>query len=243
MVCSKCGYHYQGQTSGKRGHNYYRYVCGGYNSKGICDFIPIKRDPLETFVLQSIVSSFDQYRLPGLIQKHLERMVKLRPEAERELEAQLTLSANEVDKKLRNIRKAVEEGASYRTFQQRVDDLEREKEQLQHQIEENRLKLNQAFSIDSVAPIVQKFMSQFEEIMNTISIPEKREVVRRCVERIYVDHDKRKISCYIRKVPIVNKEIMDIYSEGLKQQPATFRSPVVIEDVAGEGLEPTTYGL
>jgi hypothetical protein len=243
MVCSKCGYHYQGQKSGKKGYSYYRYVCGGYNSKGVCDFIPIKRDPLETFVLQSIVSSFDQYRLPGLIKKHLERMVKLRPEAERELETHLISSVSSVEQKLSNIRKAVEEGASYRTFQQRVEDLEREKEQLQRQIEDSRIKLNQAFSIDSVAPIVQKFMEQFEERMTKISIPERREVIRRCVDRIFVDHDKRMISCYVRKVPIVNKEVMDMYSERIKQQPATLRSPVVIEDVAGGGLEPPTYGL
>lgn len=59
-------------------------------------------------------------------------------------------------------------------------------------------------------------------------------MLRRCVDRIFVDHERKIISCFVRKVPIVNREILDLYTEGLKNKPATLRSPVVIDVVAGE---------
>ncbi len=243
MVCSKCGFHYQGQMSGKKEYKYYRYVCGGYNSKGICDFIPIKRDPLEIFVMQSIATSFERYHIPGLIRKQLEKLVDLHPEAERKMEGRLQVQIQDVDQKLTNIRKAIEEGASYRVFQSRIDELEKEKERLTELANDNRSKLNQSISIESSERVVRDFMVHFEDRLPKVSIPEKREMLRRCVGRIFVNHDRKIISCYVRKIPIVNKEVLDLYSDGLKSKPATLRSPVVIDVVAGGGLEPPTYGL
>ena len=243
MICGKCGFHYQGQKSGRKTYTYHRYVCGGYNSKGVCEFIPIKRDPLESFVIRSIAASFDQSLLPGRILANLERLMNLHPEVERRNSERLEEQIREVESKLGNIRKAIEEGASYRVFQGRTEELEKEQNRLAAMEIENRQKLNQSVSMESSAEVVRQFMDNFEERFALSSIPEKRDVIRKCVERIYVDHDKKMIRCYVRKIPIANREVMDLYAEGDKNRLATFQPPVVTGDVAGEGFEPTTYGL
>ncbi len=243
MTCSKCGFHYQGQMSGKKGFIYHRYICGGYNSKGVCDYNPIKRDPLELFVIQSIVSSFDRSLLPGLIRANLERLINLHPDAERKNSERLQAQIQDVESKLGHIRKALEEGASYRIFQSRTEELEKERDRLALLETENNQKLSQTVSMESSEDVIRMFMLNFEEKFAKSTIPEKREVIRKCVERIYVDHSQKVIQCFVRKIPIVNREVMDLYAFGDKNRLATFRSPVVTADVAGGGFEPSTYGL
>ena len=79
------------------------------------------------------------------------------------------------------------------------------------------------------------FYSHSEERMDEVSIPEKQELIRQCVDRIYVDHDWKIISCYVREIPIITREVLNLYTGGLKNKPATLRSPVVTEIVAGAG--------
>jgi DNA invertase Pin-like site-specific DNA recombinase len=36
ITCGRCGFSFQGQSTTNRGKKYYRYVCGGYNAKRVC---------------------------------------------------------------------------------------------------------------------------------------------------------------------------------------------------------------
>ena len=101
MVCSKCGFHHQGEMSGQKGHTYHRYVCGGFNSKGVCDFIPIKRDPLESSLIRCIASSIDHSLLQGRIRANLERLMNLRPGEERKNSERLQAQIRDVESKHR----------------------------------------------------------------------------------------------------------------------------------------------
>jgi len=45
--CQECGHHFQGQSTRAKKKSYFRYLCAGYNSKGVCFYAGIKRDYLE----------------------------------------------------------------------------------------------------------------------------------------------------------------------------------------------------
>jgi len=143
--------------------------------------------------------------------------MNLHPEVERKNFERLEAQIREFESKLDNIRKAIEEGAPYRVFQARTEELENEGNRLAALENENRQKLSQTVSIESSAEGLRQFTLNFEEKIALSSIPEKRDVIRKCVDRIYVDNDQKTVRFFLRKIPIANREVTDLYAEGGKQ--------------------------
>ena len=173
--------------------------------------------------------------LPGKIRAYLERMKNLHPEVERRNYNRIQVQIQDVESKLDHIRSAIEEGGSYRVFHNRIEELEKERDRLAVLETASRLKVSESVSIESTEEMVTNFMSNFEERIALLTVPEKREIIRKCVDQIYVDHERKVIRCFVRKIPVLNNELMDLYTKEDKNKLATVRLPVVSSDVAGGG--------
>jgi hypothetical protein len=94
---------------------------------------------------------------------------------------------------------------------------------------------------DAVSSLARRFLTSFKEL----PLYEKRELVRRCVSRIIVDHPNLVVKCYIRKIPLASDDLVRLLQQGTKSKtaPGGDQMPFRKAEVAGTGLEPATFGL
>ena len=66
---------------------------------------------------------------------------------------------------------------------------------------------------NSVRRAVVSFLEQFEKRFEQAPLPERKELLRMVVEKILVDREARKVSCYIRQLPRID-ELVNLNGEG-----------------------------
>jgi hypothetical protein len=116
---------------------------------------------------------------------------------------------HDVELKLSHIQKAIEEGASHRVFQNRIEELETDRDCLNVLENESRQKVWDGVLIGTTEEIVANFMINFEERITLLTIPEKRQIIRKGFDHIYVNHERKVICCFVKKIPVLNDELMD----------------------------------
>ena len=240
IVCSRCGSPFQGQSTKSKNKRYYKYVCGGYNKKRICEYCAIKRDEIEPFVLNAIKETLSSPVLLKLIEHKLRALLSSSGESadEKSIDRSILI----LEGSARNLADAIgEHGASPTLMSQlqkvelEVEDLRRQKERIEKMKQDKGL-------IDEVGSRVADFILNFEQRIARVPIHEKKELIRRIVSKIEVDRDANVVRCYVRKVPAVSPEIEEMYRRAENEQRLQKRR-CATSGVAGTGLEPATFGL
>ncbi len=54
IICSRCGFAFQGWSCQSKGIPYLKYIDGGWKDKRICSFIGIPKEKLEQFAIKSV---------------------------------------------------------------------------------------------------------------------------------------------------------------------------------------------
>ena len=244
IVCLRCGFHFQGQTVGSKGRRYHQYICGGYNAKRVCEYIRLKRDPLEKFVLSCIREMLNNNAVIEKVRDNLQKILKLSLKRHRSSNESIELSIEQNEEKQNRIVKAIEEGATTNIFTNRLAVLENERKQLLRARDERGKEKEVMLEAEDASVMVNDFCLRFDEFFEAASLAQKKELVRRCVKVVEVDHETRTVRCSVWKLPLIGQILEGQHPERVKKQTATSeKSPFINASVAGTGLEPVTFGL
>ena len=203
VKCVHCGYNFQGYFHTSTGNRYY--IDGGYVNKGksVCKWFSIKQQMLEDFVLTGIRDSFCGTGLADRTHEYVEELNRHRPTAvEKRLES-ISEILNENTEKISNLVSLVESGSELKSISARIKELE----DIQEKLEEERRRLGRirppTLDPDRITGAITQFYANFERSFDQLTIPERKEMLRRMVEGILVDREERKVHCYLRRLPII----------------------------------------
>ena len=229
VKCTHCNFSYQGAHHNKSGNKYY--VDGGFINKGksVCNYHSVRKDVLEEFVLKSIK---DFLLAPEMLKKINDSLLQLlegNPGEREQRRSILMLRLKENEEKIGNLITLVEKGMQLDSVTDRIKALEEEKQKLKDDL--SQLDANQLSSISpaAVAREVLAFFARFEENFDKVPILEKKDLIRRIVEKILVDPVNRKVECYLRQMP--NIPVVEEFNSSAGK-------PFWVPPVAPTGIEP-----
>ena len=235
IVCLKCGFHFQGQTVGSKGKRYHQYICGGYNAKRVCEYVRLKRDPLEKYVLGCIHEMLSNNILIEKVRDTLKKILKVSLKRHHSLDENIEPLIKQNEEKQNRIIKAIEEGAPTNTFNNRLTILEKERKKLLQAREEMEKKKEVVLEVEDTARVVNEFCLHFDEHFEAATLAQKKELVRRCLKGIEVDHNTRSVKCFVWKLPLIGPILEQQLSVQVEKQTATSekKSPFINAPVAG----------
>ena len=235
MKCSRCGFNFQGETHTTRYKNpnwapsktlYHN--DGGYHAKGlaVCAPLRIRKELIETFVVHSIKEYLAKSNIATRALQQLEEILEADTARVSERE-RVSVGLTDNTRKMNNLINLVEAGAKVDSVVQLIRELERERDVLQEHLRviDNSMPTQADLRVmaDEIARIVINFQTEF---FNS-SPSEQKQLIRRFVAAVVIyREEKPRAQCHIRKIPLINA------SAGSS-----------LECVAGEGLEPSAFGL
>ncbi|MBI5021794.1 MAG: recombinase zinc beta ribbon domain-containing protein [Ignavibacteriales bacterium] len=237
IKCGKCGFNFQGWThsshAGKTRIGYY--VDGGYANKGksVCSQFLIRRDKLESFVINHIKKYFLTPNIFDRLHQVIERKIaRLGLNKQSRLE-QLKTQRIDLDGRIDNLVRVIETGVDIENLVKRIKVLEEERKCIDEEITKcSEANINRG-DIQDLASQIAEGLKDLEIDLESDNIFEKKQLIRRFVRQIIVDRVNMKAVCYIKKIPTVTHKLADLF--------APSESSVII--VAGAGLEPAAFGL
>ena len=138
LFCGKCMTMMIGESGQKRNGAIYRYYkCASAKRKKGCDKKAIRKEWIEEYVINKLLSILDDNEVLNDMADKLLELLNQENTVIPALEAQL----KEVQKSIRNLMKAIEEGLITKTTKARLTELEAEEERIQESIyiEENKM--------------------------------------------------------------------------------------------------------
>ena len=135
LFCGNCGTMLIGESgTSKTGATHYYYKCGMRKRRGakVCDLKPIQKDRLEEFVVRVTIDRvLNEESIDALIQK----LVILQGKENTRLPV-LRAQLKQVEKRIDNLINAIEQGIFTASTQQRLEELEQQKEELEINIQQ-----------------------------------------------------------------------------------------------------------
>ncbi|MBQ8382313.1 MAG: recombinase family protein [Clostridia bacterium] len=181
--CGDCGASMTGEAStGKSGKVYHYYSCPTHRKHGECDMPRVRKDWLERTTVKDAVDLLSD---PNVRRQLVDLVVsESAKEADADLRAAtLRKEAREVEKKIANLIKLVEDGAATESTATRLRELEGEKKSIYTQLKAAEL---QKIALDPVK--VDYFLSQFAD--GDIDDPDfRRRVINMLVVSVTVYRD------------------------------------------------------
>lgn len=181
LFCGHCGTPMSGESGkGRNGTVHHYYKCGNAKRNKGCKKKAIKKDMLEQAVVQLTVSKVLH---PGSIRCLVGELLKYQEKEDTRTPA-LKAQLSDVEKRLRNLLEAIEQGIFTPTTKARMDELETQKESIENSIEQERARAKKLTR--------SQFEDWFAHFKNgdTDSIEFKREIIDLFVNSIYVFDDK-----------------------------------------------------
>ena len=202
--CSKCNFNYQGHHHKPSGHKYY--VDGGAVNKGksVCNWFSIRQNVLEEFVIKSVKDNFLGSGIRKRIKKYLTEMFDNQPTAIRQKVETLDAQIIDSQLKIKNLVALAEKGINLDSIAERINELEEQLKTLRS--ERSKIAGDDPLKTVDRKIIIQavtNFLENFEQKFESVPILEKKELLRKVVEKIVVNPDERKVSCYIKRLPMI----------------------------------------
>ena len=155
---------------------------------------------VEQFVLACVRETLQNEDMLSLVELKLQALLDVEPDNVKKKLDQLTKEVHDVDDKLERILIAIENGAPAHLFNDRIVTLENEKKRIDWEAEEINRQERRSVEISEVAGMVREFAKNFDDLLESASLAERKDLLRRCVSRIVVEHEPRVIRCYVRKI-------------------------------------------
>ena len=187
LFCGHCGSAMVGVSgTGRKGGKYYYYACMGQKKSKICEKKPEKKDALEELIVKNAVEcalSDEMIEIVAERVAELQRREREDDENKRAVESQLA----DVKTRLKNVIEAVESGAFSPALKSRLSELEKQKAQLEDELERLRV-VSPMFSKSDIIEWLKRFRD------GDVSNPNYRwAIVQNFVNAVYVYDDKIKI--------------------------------------------------
>lgn len=153
LFCGKCGALMFGESgTSATGRTYYYYKCATAKRRKGCNKKTVQKDWLESLVVQETMKLIQDDAM-------IERIVQLVMDFQNQENTTIPLlekQLREVDRKLDNLMKAIEEGLFTRTTKERLDALEAQKDELTAKIADEKLR-KPSFNADFIRFWLMKF--------------------------------------------------------------------------------------
>lgn len=127
IKCGRCGFSFEGQSTSLRGRNYYRYVCGGYNWKRVCECTSVPRDRIETFLIDAIEDVLSGNLILSQVRSNLDAMVEESPIQDQTAMEKERARLQVCDEKAKRVLMAIEDGGPIPVLMGQLQKLQEEK--------------------------------------------------------------------------------------------------------------------
>ena len=208
IKCGKCGFNFSGQRYHKSGNHYYQ--DSGYINKGrtVCTSFLIRRERIESFVLQSIkeniIAADLERRLQQIVEKQIESRLTGKDISVDRIEKSLSANKAQMD----NMIDAIAQGIKVDTVLDRVAQLESERDRLLREREKLNSVTVKNDDVRELAKSITAEIHNFEHAFQTSPPFEQKRWIRQFVLGIRVDRDQNRAVCYIMKIPMVSHPAM-----------------------------------
>ncbi len=184
LYCGYCGQKMNGEAgTSKTGAKHFYYLCSGRKKHHICDTKSVKKECLETFVINSLSALL---KSDDIINRIADAIIKIQNDtsATSAVVAALENKLKETDSKINNIISAIEQGIISPTTKQRLQELETLKGELAYEIDVKRSQ-DRRFT----KPQLLNFFKSVD--LNEAATPqEKQAITRHFIKKIYLWEDR-----------------------------------------------------
>lgn len=179
IFCGKCGSTVASEASLKRNGTYYRwYKCSNRKKRNKCDLPIFNKKALEDLVVNDAISLIDQ----GILDRVVDDVMKAQDEESPERKA-LKKQMIDVDRRLNNLLKAIEDGMVFETTKDRMSELETQKSALMKSLAQLDLE-KQTFTREPV----EFYLDQFN-ILNPNNEEDRKKIIGLFVNSVYLYPD------------------------------------------------------
>jgi site-specific DNA recombinase len=204
IQCGDCGGSFTGNSrrGGKNKILYHYYACSGRRLNGQCSNIEIRKEILETAVLNKIQSMF----FSDEPEEWADRIEKLYTEQSGNVDGEITETKQKlaaVKQKINNLVAAIANGVGSESIYQKINELEDEKKSLEYDLQYCDIRKNTRFTREQII----EFIKLNRDIVYDRTKPaECREVIDRFIDKIIIYKDridlKLKFSLDVDKVVV-----------------------------------------
>lgn len=180
LFCGKCESMMVGESgTGKSGAKHYYYKCASAKRKRGCDKKAIKKDFIENLVVKETT---DKILRDDVIERIADEIMSIQGQPNSTLLA-LQKQLEETNKGIENFLKAIQQGIITESTKKRLDELEKEKAELQIAIQKEELSKS-LLTKDGIIQYINKF-----KYGDKASIEYKRNIIDNFVNAVYVFDD------------------------------------------------------
>ncbi len=222
IYCGYCKSHMHGESgrSGDGKTKHYYYMCTGRKKQHICTSKSIKKDAIESYVLNAIKSLINNSKI---IERIADAIIKRQEHsADNSDIAIMEKQLAEVNRKLKNVMTAIEDGIITGTTHARLKELEAQQSQIQYDIDVKR------------SQRVQFSKAQIIDFFNDLNIgadatwQEKQILIKELVNRVYLWSDKIVIIFNFASTPCINDDTDEAEIERIIKTAITESSAITV---------------
>ena len=221
LVCSECGYPFQGFSTRKKNHKYFRYDDGGYRNKGICSRLTFDKEKLEQYALERVKEVVLDPEILRRIKFYLDRLQSQRSLLEISERSTLETRLEEIRTKASNLVEAIESksnGLKPEKLLRRLEELDVEEAAVDTLLQSLDKGSSQVVDIESATKMITDFAEGFEDYFENGSVFERKMLLRKCIDRIIVDRKDEVIRFHIKAVPALPTGVEELL-EKTKTEP------------------------
>jgi hypothetical protein len=207
MRCGKCGFSFQGMNGTVRGKPYPRYVDGGWKAKRACSYTSIRKEDLESFVLEGVAQAMEEAEIYGRLEHHVTEMLASKTVViQDDLETARREHLN-VCRKVQNLLSLAEDGiADNASLRERLRALDGMRIDLERRIERAERERSPDTVVQASA-LVREFIHGFRARFDAAPHELQKLILQKCLAGIVVDPDEKIVHVYVRKIPAVSAGI------------------------------------
>ena len=188
--CGECSHAMQGnKRKDKYGNDYISYRCGCRKQKRDCKNREIKRDYLETFILQELEKNILNDDAIPVLSKALNEKLKESNDNNSELLKSLENKLEKVNKEINNILNAIMNGIVNNMLKEKLDELEQVKLNLDLKMSELKRENKEIDTVGVTEDQIRAMFSQFRKFVIQRNIPECKKFIGDYIKEVIIYKD------------------------------------------------------
>lgn len=214
ISCARCGSRYEGYTQrgkaidkdGARTKKF-SYACGGYirNGRSVCQLGEIAQVQLEGAVIDALTKYYARFtgkQGKQQLKRVVEEQLGVEMRGHQDAEATLKKRLQKLERTIRNLLDNIT-SANRELVDLRIVEFNREKESIDQKLASLERRSMSAKEMEALIDETSLFCSTLPTTMAHGSLSERQSAIRRCIERITVDHAKQEGRIDLRTLPVV----------------------------------------
>ena len=190
IKCGECGHAMQGnKRKDSYGNDYISYRCGCRKQKRDCKNKEIKRDYLESFILEELEKNILNDSAIPVLSKSLNEKVRQSNDNNSELLKSLEIKLEKVNKEINNILNAIMNGIVNNMLKDKLDELEQVKINLDLKISELKIEHKDIDTVSITEDQIRAMFSQFRKFVKERNIPECKKFIGDYINKVIIYKD------------------------------------------------------